>query len=208
MVLTWQLVLKRSGEPKPAKSARKDTSTSFKRTLPCYLTSPLAVYAKTFSSSSRQVFKKRLFSGRRTNTGSLRWSACPESSEQEYISSYALLLGVMSPCTRGAKLGSRPMNFKLRGCARALRILVTLPAAAAGPGASGGGPSRLTSWCASAFFSECAEFLTPVDSPCSSLQVLPGKAAMKRRADKELTPDNWNREDDAKPVRGKKGRDG
>ena len=66
MVLPWQLVLKRSGEPKPAKSARKDTSNSFKRTLPCCLTSPLAVYAKIFSSSSIfQVFKKPPF-GRRT----------------------------------------------------------------------------------------------------------------------------------------------
>ena len=62
MVLPWQLVLKRSGEPKPAKSARKDTSTSFKRTLPCCLTSPLAVYAKTFSSSSiRNRFSKSAF---------------------------------------------------------------------------------------------------------------------------------------------------
>ena len=62
MVLPWQLVLKRSGEPKPAKSARKDTSTSFKRTLPCCLTSPLAVYAKTFSSSSiRDRFSKSAF---------------------------------------------------------------------------------------------------------------------------------------------------
>ena len=62
MVLPWQLVLKRSGEPKPAKSARKDTSTSFKRTLPCCLTSPLAVYAKTFSSSAiRDRFSKSAF---------------------------------------------------------------------------------------------------------------------------------------------------
>ena len=40
------------------------TSTPFKQTLPCCLTSPLAVYANTFSSSSnresRQVFKKRI----------------------------------------------------------------------------------------------------------------------------------------------------
>ena len=62
MALPWQLVLKRSGEPKPAKSARKDTSTPFKRTLPCCLTSPLAVYAKTFSSSSiRDRFSKGAF---------------------------------------------------------------------------------------------------------------------------------------------------
>ena len=64
MALPWQLVLKRSGagEPKPAKSARKDTSTPFKRTLPCCLTSPLAVYAKTFSSSSiRDRFSKSAF---------------------------------------------------------------------------------------------------------------------------------------------------
>ena len=62
MVLPWQHVLKRSGKPKPAKSARKDTSTSFKRTLPCYLTSPLAVYAKTYSSSSiRDRFSKSAF---------------------------------------------------------------------------------------------------------------------------------------------------
>ena len=62
MVLPWQLVLKRSGEPKPAKSARKDTSTSFKRTLPCCLMSPLAVYAKTFSSSSiRDRFSKSAY---------------------------------------------------------------------------------------------------------------------------------------------------
>ena len=66
MVLPWQLVLKRSGEPKPAKSARKDTSKPFKQTLPCCLTSPLAVYAKTFSSSSiRDRFSKAPF-GRRT----------------------------------------------------------------------------------------------------------------------------------------------
>ena len=62
MALPWQLVLKRSGEPKPAKSARKDTSTPFKRTLPCCLTSPLAVYSKTFSSSSiRDRFSKSAF---------------------------------------------------------------------------------------------------------------------------------------------------
>ena len=62
MALPWQLVLKRSGEPKPAKSARKDTSTPFKRTLPCCFTSPLAVYAKTFSSSSiRDRFSKSAF---------------------------------------------------------------------------------------------------------------------------------------------------
>ena len=62
MALPWQLVLKRSGEPKPAKSARKDTSTPFERTLPCCLTSPLAVYAKTFSSSSiRDRFSKSAF---------------------------------------------------------------------------------------------------------------------------------------------------
>ena len=62
MVIPWQLVLKRSGEPKPAKSARKDTSTPFERTLPCCLTFPRAVYAKTFSSSStRDRFSKSAF---------------------------------------------------------------------------------------------------------------------------------------------------
>ena len=50
------------GEPKPAKSARKDTPTPFERTLPCCLTSPLVVYAKTFSSSSiRDRFSKSAF---------------------------------------------------------------------------------------------------------------------------------------------------
>ena len=61
-VLPWQLVLKRSGEPKPAKSARKDTSTRSNKLCPCCLTSPLAVYAKTFSSSSiRDRFSKSAF---------------------------------------------------------------------------------------------------------------------------------------------------
>ena len=50
------------GRAKPAKRSRKDTSTPFKRTLPCCLTFPLAVYAKTLSSSSiRDRFLKSAF---------------------------------------------------------------------------------------------------------------------------------------------------